>query len=610
MGAGLLALGLWPFLEAARHARAITSAASAHLSPGPVVRLTTGTDLNTEPSVSADGEWVAYASDRSGEGQLDVWMQRLSGGEPVQLTRHPADDREPTFSADGSRIAFRSERDGGGIYVMPAHSGGEASLLVPGGAHGARFSPDGRWLAYSVGPGRFSMDKALPLLGQTYLISSSGGTPKRLLSDFLSATWPVWSPDSRHLLLTAKRHLTDDSEWWVVPTDGGTPVRVSGLDVNRGINTGGGLWFPVRPWTWIEGNRIVYSGTFGGDSWDLWEVGVAEGTWKASDEPRRLTTGANLQGHASIARSELVFSSVTLTVNVWSVPLRADTGSVMGAPSRITATSALQWSPSVSKDGRRLVFWADKVGSGGIWMRDDPDREVLLVPTRAAVGPVISSDGSRVAYGINEKGWMIYGVAASGGPPERLCGDCADGFAGVQDWSKDKTRLLYLTGTPTAVFALDLRTGTKKLVVRSSGNNLYQARFSPDNRWVTFLEPLSAAGRTRLWIAPFKDGSTPASEWIALTAGEHWDDKPRWSPDATLMYFVSLRDGFWCIWAQRFQPDTKQPIGPPFAVQHFHSARLSMNNTGFAGLEMSVARDKIVINLGELSGNIWATRLH
>ena len=85
------------------------------------------------------------------KGNLDIWIQRLSGGEAVRLTRDAADEREPTFSADGSRIAFRSEREGGGIYVMPAHSGGEARLLVPGGAHGPRFSPDGRWLAYSTG---------------------------------------------------------------------------------------------------------------------------------------------------------------------------------------------------------------------------------------------------------------------------------------------------------------------------------------------------------------------------------------------------------------------------------------------------------------------------
>ena len=211
------------------------------------MRLTTGSDLNTDPTVSPDGEWVAYASDRSGEGHLDIWMQRLSGGEAMRLTTDPADDREPTFSADGSRIAFRSEREGGGIFVVPAYSGADARLLVRGEAHGPRFSPDGRWLAYSTGPGRFTTDKSLCFISQTYLIPSTGGESTRLLPDFASASWPVWSPDSHHLLLTARRNPTDDPEWWVLALDSRPPVRIDGIDV-----LSGGSRLPVRPWSWTE----------------------------------------------------------------------------------------------------------------------------------------------------------------------------------------------------------------------------------------------------------------------------------------------------------------------------------------------------------------------
>jgi hypothetical protein len=70
-----------------------------------------------------------------------------------------------------------------------------------------------------------------------------------------------------------------------------------------------------------------------------------------------------------------------------------------------------------------------------------------------------------------------------------------------------------------------------------------------------------------------------------------------------------LRDGFHCLWAQRLRPETKDPTGPTFVVQHFHSARLSMTNNGFAALGMAVTRNKVFINLGELSGNIWTTHL-
>ena len=260
------------------------------------MRLTTGSDLNTEPTLSPDGEWVAYASDSSGEGHLDIWLQRLSGGKPTQLTRDPADEREPTFSADGNRIAFRSEREGGGIYVIPAHSGGEASTSRP--RRRAWTALLAGWALARV----FDRTRAVqsrirtrPSLARRTFIPSTGGESTRLLPDFVSVAWPIWSPDSR-LLLTARRGITDDQEWWLVAPDGQAPLKIDGVNV---VNSSR---FAVRPWGWFEGNRIVYSASLGGDSWNLWEVVITPRTWNVSTEPRQLTTGAELQANASIVR--------------------------------------------------------------------------------------------------------------------------------------------------------------------------------------------------------------------------------------------------------------------------------------------------------------------
>jgi Tol biopolymer transport system component/DNA-binding winged helix-turn-helix (wHTH) protein len=571
---------------------------------GPVLRLTTGSHLDTEPAISPDGEWIAYASDRSGEGHLDIWMQRLTGGDPVRLTNDPSDDREPTFSADGSRIAFRSERDGGGIFVMPAHSGGEASRLVGGGAHGPRFSPDGRWLAYSTGAGRFSSDKNSPLMTHSYLMPSAGGPSTRLLPDFVSASWPVWSPDSRYLLLTARSTLNESVGWWVVATGGRALVRT--IRATNAISL-----FPARAWSWTAGNRIVYSAALGGDSWNLYEMAISPDTWKPASDPRRLTTAADLQGHAAFGRDrqQLIFASLAQVVNVWGVPLQSDTGRAAGPPERLTATSALQLWPSASHDGSRLLFFTEKPAPGSIWIREvDTAREALLVQSRLRAGPVVAPDGSRVAFVSDTEGKrVIYAAPTSGGVPEKLCVDC-DALA-AQDWSRDGTQILYVAGSPPAIFVLDLRTGGKQLV-RRRNHVLWQARFSPDDRWISVLEANYSEGRTRVWIAPFKNGALPSDgDWFPITSGESWDDLPRWSIDGRLIYFISLRDGFQCLWAQRVQPETKQPTGPAFPVHHFHSARFSINNTGFAGLGLAVSSNRIFINLGELSGNIWTTSL-
>ena len=287
-------------------------------------------------------------------------------------------------------------------------------MLVRGGAHGPRFSPDGRWLAYSTGPGRFGTDKIFGLFSQTYLLPSAGGESTRLLPEFLSVSWPVWSPDGRRVLLSARRGAADIPDWWVVTPGGQAPVKVT-------ADMGTGIRFPVRAWSWIEGDRILYSAASGGDSWDLWEVSIAPDAQTAPAKPRRVTTGTGLQAHASIVGDGLlVFSSLIQTVNIWGVPLRANSGHVLGSPQRVTATSALQYWPSASVDGERLVFRSGRLDSGGIWLRDlDTAREIPLVPSPAAALPVISADGSRVAYTSFVEIGTIYTVSAMGGAPEK-----------------------------------------------------------------------------------------------------------------------------------------------------------------------------------------------
>ena len=94
-------------------------------------------------------------------------------------------------------------------------------------------------------------------------------------------------------------------------------------------------------------------------------------------------------------------------------------------------------------------------------------------------------------------------------------------------------------------------------------------------------------------------------DWIPVTDGENLDDKPRWSPDGNLIYFTSERDGFRCIWAQRLDRALKRPAGAPFSVHHFHTSRRSLMNVGLGPLEISVARNALVFNLGERTANIW-----
>jgi Tol biopolymer transport system component len=84
-----------------------------------------------------DGKLLAFASDRSGEGNLDIWLQQVGKTEAIRLATDPADDQEPSFSPDGTRIVFRSERGGGGTSVVSALGGTETKIAALGTADGS-----------------------------------------------------------------------------------------------------------------------------------------------------------------------------------------------------------------------------------------------------------------------------------------------------------------------------------------------------------------------------------------------------------------------------------------------------------------------------------------
>ena len=90
-------------------------------------------------------------------------------------------------------------------------------------------------------------------------------------------------------------------------------------------------------------------------------------------------------------------------------------------------------------------------------------------------------------------------------------------------------------------------------------------------------------------------------EWIQVTWGTGWDDKPRWSPDGNTIYFLSDRSGYPGLWAQRLAKETKLPEELPKLVYTFNRRRLSVAHVEMHQLEMAVAPDTILLTLGELT---------
>ena len=377
-----------------------------------LTRLTSDPGLTTDPALSPDGTLLAYASDRGGEGNLDIWVQQVTGGEAVRLTHHEADEREPSFSPDGGRIAFRSEREGGRIYVVSA-LGGEPRLIAKQGRR-PRFSPDGKEIAYWVGtPGS---DIWAPGDSKTYVVASTGGVPRQLQADFAAACFPVWSPNGRHILFLGNREPTavmrDTLDWWMGPVYGGEAVRTGALQAFRLFNrevpsstTPGSPSHSIVAGTWEpEGSQVVFSARLG-DSTNLWRVPISAETGQIQGSAQRLTVGAGLEVQPSLgAGRRLAFASLISNIDIWSLPVAGNQAKVFGGVQRLNSETALERHPDVSADGKKLAFASNRSGNFDIWVKDLKDgKEIPLTVTPSnEAWPAISPDGLKVAYGVVE----------------------------------------------------------------------------------------------------------------------------------------------------------------------------------------------------------------
>ena len=69
-----------------------------------------------------------------------------------------------------------------------------------------------------------------------------------------------------------------------------------------------------------------------------------------------------------------------------------------------------------------------------------------------------------------------------------------------------------------------------------------------------------------------------------------------------VVYFLSARDNFPCIWAQQLDPNTKKPIGSPVDILHLHGRQRQTTNAGFG---YAMTADRLYFPIAETKSNIW-----
>jgi len=140
------------------------------------------------------------------------------------------------------------------------------------------------------------------------------------------------------------------------------------------------------------------------------------------------------------------------------------------------------------------------------------------------------------------------------------------------------------------------------VVLRDADLSLWGARYSPDGRWLCF-NAHGAKGNSIIGVASAT--GPPDRPWLRVTDGQDWADKPRWSPDGRMLYYISsAEEGIYNLHRVGFDPQTGRTVGAPIQITSFDSPARTISPDLGTG-ELGVALGRLALTILEASGSIW-----
>jgi TolB protein len=182
-------------------------------------QLTADVFIDQQPSVSPDGKYIVFQSNRSGSRNL--WRIDLDGNNPQQLTNGSFVDESPVFTPDGRSVIFASTRSGTTTIWQVGIDGGTPTQLTNHPSQFPLVSPDGKLVAY------FYADKQENNQPKLAMIPAEGGEPVKTI-DLRRTVQPIafaWMPDGRSIA-----YLDNGGgifNVWSQPVDGSAPKQLT-----------------------------------------------------------------------------------------------------------------------------------------------------------------------------------------------------------------------------------------------------------------------------------------------------------------------------------------------------------------------------------------------
>ncbi len=476
---------------------------------------------------------------------LLVAIPTSSVASPIRLARHPDYHAgKITFSYLGD--IWVANEDGSNVVRLTDN---RAREIYP------RFSPDGRWIAFSSN--RYGNN-------DVFIIPSAGGTPKRLTYHTGADDVVNWTRDSQYVVFRAARGdgaFPSVATLYEVSINGGQeqPLPVDWGFWGSYAPDGKSLVFNRHPSTW---SRQHYRGSA---SADLWITNIADKSYTRLLPDERYNRYWPMWGadnaiyyvadplpndRSVVAGSADVRKSLN---NIYKIPVAG------GQPVQVTKhpTGNLFW-PSMSSDGKTIVYEENF----GIWKLDvatgrnneiridiatdekdnendyesvsnevdsydiSPSGRRAVISTRGQIltiatergditrvapdrmasrnqFPKWSADGKYVAY-ISDKSGRdeIWISDPEGKTPKRVTD--LDNEKGALVWAPDSKTLLY-TAADKKLYGYSVADGKTTTISSSDVNRIGAVSVSPDSKWVAFAKQ-DRTLRSHVYIAPIGGG--------------------------------------------------------------------------------------------------------
>jgi eukaryotic-like serine/threonine-protein kinase len=484
-------------------------------------------------AISPDGKYVVYAKQESA-GQ-SLWLRQVAvSNSDVRIA--PPKETEYAFfaySRDGNFIYYVEGRMGvasTALYRMSALGRNSTLLISNFNSPEVTLSPDGRRLAF--------MRNYAARMNELF-VANADGSDQRVLAAGVKPRdlfrTAAWSPDGKSI--ACGLIFTDERESYqtVVAVNAETGAQQP-LTTQR--------WSSVNQLHWLpDGSGLLvlaseYSGVFESApaGQQLWRLSLPGG------EAQRQTNDLNSYNSLSLTADPgiLIALQKEAALNLWVAP-KGDANRALQLPrmSKDDGARGLAWTP----DGR-IVFTSTVSGSNSLWLSDADGGNQKQLDAGPCQQPSVSGDGRSLIFLSSRTGNLnLWRMELGGGGLTQLTNE---GLYGGNSCTPDGKWVVYVRryNEKITLWKLPLEGGTP---VQLTDQVAASPAVSPDGRLIAYTGR-DEQGRRNIVVMPFAGGA--ATKTFELPLNMYVSAGQRWTPDGQMVSYVCTRSGVSNIYGQ------------------------------------------------------------